>query len=216
MAGLVVSGFGLASVFAAPLSNALIAAHGVPTTMLSLGLGLLGVVVGLAQGLQPPPQDYVPTGGAAAVPGAAAEKGDFTLGEMLRTLPFDRMWFLYVCGAGAGLMIISKLAKMVDVQAGLKLGFGLVAGLTAGNGAGRIIAGTLSDKGGRKAALIICFGLQVLCILLLAGARRENFPGHTPSTGLLSALIGANYGANLALFPRDHQGFLRVEEFRRE
>ena len=46
---------------------------------------------------------------------------------MVRTLPVYMLWFMYACGAGAGLMIISKLAPIASNQAGIKLGFLLVA-----------------------------------------------------------------------------------------
>jgi OFA family oxalate/formate antiporter-like MFS transporter len=213
IAGIVVAGFGLASVYAAPLSNALIANYGVPTTMLSLGIGFLVVVVGLAQVLQPPPKGYVPAGTAPAQAGAAAKKEDFTPGEMLGTWQFYVLWFMYVCGAGAGLMIISKLAKMVDVQAGLKLGFVLVAVLAVGNGAGRIIAGTFSDKIGRKATLFICFVFQAILIMLLSQAKTGSVLGSAFVLAALSALIGANYGANLALFPSVTKDFYGLKNF---
>ena len=86
---------------------------------------------------------------------AAAKKEDYRPGEMLRTWQFYVLWFMYACGAGAGLMIISKLAKIASAQAGLTLGFVLVAVLAVGNGAGRVVAGMLSDTIGRKATLFI-------------------------------------------------------------
>ena len=57
---------------------------------------------------------------------------------------------MYACGAGAGLMIISKLAKIGEEQAGFKQGFVLVAAMAVGNGVGRIVTGSLSDKLGRR------------------------------------------------------------------
>jgi len=213
IAGIVVSGFGLASVYVAPLAEALINARGVPFTMLALGIGFLVVVMGLAQILKPPPKGFVPAGTAPAAPGASAKKEDFSPMEVLQTWQFYVLWFMYVCGAGAGLMIISKLAKMVDVQAGLKLGFVLVAVLAVGNGAGRILAGTLSDRIGRKATFFICFLLQAVMIFLLSQARTGNVLGSTAALALLSATIGANYGANLALFPSITKDFYGLKNF---
>ena len=213
IAGIVVSGFGLASVYISPLAKALIGAYGVPATMLGLGIGFLCLVTGLAQLLQPPPKGYIPPGAAAPKPGAAVKKDDYMPSEMLKTWQFYVLWFMYVCGAGAGLMIISKLAKMVDVQAGVKLGFVLVAVLAVGNGAGRIVAGTVSDKIGRLATLFTCFLLQALCILLLSQSRTDNWLGNPALLGVLSALIGANYGANLALFPSITKDFYGLKNF---
>jgi OFA family oxalate/formate antiporter-like MFS transporter len=213
IAGLVVAGFGLASVYVAPLVSSLIKHYGVPTAMLSLGIGFLIVVVLLAQVLKAPPKGYVPTGAGAPKPGVALKRVDFTPGEVLRTWQFYVLWFMYVCGAGAGLMIISKLAKMAQVQAEVQLGFVLVAVLAVGNGAGRVIAGMLSDKIGRKATLFACFAMQAVLILLLSIARSDNALGSPVVLALLSALIGANYGANLALFPSITKDYYGLKNF---
>lgn len=213
IAGIVVAGFGLASVYVAPLAEALINANGVPSTMFWFGVGFLIVVVGLAQLLKAPPAGFVPAGTLAAVPGAPVKKENFTPGEVLKTWQFYVLWFMFVCGAGAGLMIISKLAKMVDVQAGLKLGYLLVACLAVGNGAGRIIAGSVSDKIGRLMTLFICFILQAVLVLLLSQASTGSVLGSTPVLVALSALIGANYGANLALFPSITKDYYGLKNF---
>ncbi len=214
IAGLVVSGFGLASVYTAPLSAWLIDNNGVPKAMLWLGLGFLAVVTLLAQFLKPPPADFVPAGAAVATTRiGASSKIDFTPGEVLKTPQFYLLWFMFACGAGAGLMIISKLAKIVDVQAGVSLGFLLVACLAVGNGAGRIAAGTASDKIGRRATLLVCFVAQAVLILLLSRASAGNALGSTAVLIALSTLIGANYGANLALFPSITKDFYGLKNF---
>lgn len=213
VAGLVVAGFGLASVYVAPLVSSLIKHFGVPTAMLSLGIGFFIVVVLLAQLLKAPPKGYVPAGASAPKPGTAAQRADFTPGEVLHTWQFYVLWFMYVCGAGAGLMIISKLAKMAQVQADVQLGFVLVAVLAIGNGAGRVIAGMLSDRIGRKSTLFVCFVFQAILIVLLALARADNTLGSAGSLALLSALIGANYGANLALFPSITKDYYGLKNF---
>ncbi len=213
IAGIVVSGFGLASVYVAPLVKGLIQVWGVPTAMLILGVGFLLVVSGLAQLLQPPPPGYVPSGSPPPRPGDAPARTDFTPLEMLRTWQFHVLEFMYVCGAGAGLMIISKLAKIAEVQAGVQLGFLLVAVLALGNGAGRIIAGTLSDTIGRQTTLFICFLLQAVSILLLSQARSGHVLGTPVMLAVLSALIGGLYGANLALFPAITKDFYGLKHF---
>lgn len=213
IAGIVVSGFGLASVYVAPLAKGLIKSYGLPAAVLALGIGFLLIVTALAQLLQPPPAGYVPAGSPAPKPGATGVKVDFTPMEMLKTWQFHVLEFMYVCGAGAGLMIISKLAKIAEAQAGLKLGFVLVAVLAVGNGAGRIIAGMVSDKIGRRATLFICFVFQAISILLLSQAKTGSVLGSAAVLGVLSALIGANYGANLALFPSITKDFYGLKHF---
>lgn len=212
IAGLVVSGFGLASVYAAPLAKWAIGKYGLPATVLGFGVGFLVIVVALAQLLTPPPKGYVPAGTPPASTGPA-KKVDFTPVEMLKTWQFYVLWFMYACGAGAGLMIIGKLAKIALDQAGLSLGFVLVAVLAVGNGAGRIAAGTLSDKIGRKATLFICFVVQTFAILLVSVTKQGSFLANPLVLAVLSALIGANYGANLALFPSVTKDYYGLKNF---
>lgn len=214
IAGIVVSGFGLASVYAAPLAKWMTGAYGLSTMVMVFGIGFLVVVVGFAQLLTPPPQGYVPAGiKPASASGAAVKKEDFTPGEMLKTWQFYLLWFTYACGAGAGLMIISKLAKIGLDQAGLSLGFILVAVLAIGNGAGRIVAGTLSDKIGRKATLALCFSVQAVSIILLSMTREGSLLANPVVLAILSALIGANYGANLAIFPSITKDYYGLKNF---
>lgn len=208
--GIVVSGFGLAPVYAAPLANWLIAQFGLASAVMVLGIAFLVVVAGLAPMLKTPPPGYVPPG----TPPPAADvrvtkQEDYRPGEMLRTWQFYVLWFLYASGAGAGLMIISNLAKIASAQAGLELGFVLVAVLAAGNGTGRVVAGLASDKVGRKTTMFICFATQAILIFLLSKTSAGSHSANAMALAAISALIGANYGANLALFPsltKDYYG----------
>ena len=212
--GIVVSGFGLAPVYAAPLANWLIGDFGLATAVMILGVAFLVVVSGLAQFLKVPPPGYVspgtlpqPTGGGAA------GKENYRPLEMLRTWQFYVLWFMYACGAGAGLMIISMVAKIASVQAGLELGFVLVAVLAIGNGAGRIVAGIASDRIGRSATMLICFVLQTVLILLLSQTTEGSRLANPAVLAVVSALIGANYGANLALFPSLTKDYYGLKNF---
>jgi OFA family oxalate/formate antiporter-like MFS transporter len=214
IAGIVVSGFGLASVYAAPLSQWLIESFGLATAVMTLGIAFLVVVVGLAQLLAAPPKGWLPAGESkpeAIVTGQT--KVDYLPREMLGTWQFYVLWFMYACGAGAGLMIISKLAQIASVQAGLSLGFVLVAVLAVGNGAGRVVAGMASDKIGRKASFLLAFVLQAGLIVALSQTREGSFLASTFPLAVLSALIGANYGANLALFPSVTKDYYGLKNF---
>jgi len=222
IAGIVVSGFGLASVYAAPLAKWLTAAYGLDKMMMILGVGFLCVVVGLAQLLKPPHKalqfiaengdaEHKKTDAMAELP--VTRENDFTPKQMLSTCSFYMLWFMYACGAGAGLMIISKLSPIASNQAGIQLGFLLVAVLAIGNGGGRVVAGMLSDKIGRKATMLTCFIFQAVLILLLSQAREGNILAKVPVMAVISALIGANYGANLALFPSITKDYYGLNNF---
>lgn len=211
--GIVVSGFGLAPVYAAPLTTWLIGNFGLPQAVMVLGVAFLVVVSGLAQILQSPPPGYVPPGTPPQPAGRVPERRDYSPGQMLRTWQFYVLWFLYACGAGAGLMIISMLAKIASAQAGIQLGFVLVAVLAVGNGLGRIATGIASDKIGRKATLLICFAMQTILILLLSQTTEGSPLANAVVLAVVSALIGANYGANLALFPSLTKDYYGLKNF---
>jgi len=216
VSGIVVSGFGLASVYAAPLSTWLIGLYGIQKTMFILGVIFLIAVVSVAQLLREPPKDYKPSDAGAksntsAV--AAVKKKDYLSTEMLKTPQFYLLWFMYFCGAGAGLMIIGKLAAIVKLQANMNLGFILVAVLACGNGAGRILAGMASDKLGRKQTLFFCFVFQAVLVFLLSKVTAGGTLAQVGILAAISALIGANYGANLAIFPAFAKDYYGLKNF---
>lgn len=201
IAGLVVSGFGLASVYIAPLSKYLLGVWGLQSSMLFFGIAFLFVVCGLSMKLTNPPAGYVPEGSAPASDTAkkvAPAQNDFKASEMMKTVSFYKMWFIYFIGAGAGLMVIGSVAGMAKKSMG-EMAFLVVALLAVGNAGGRIIAGILSDKIGRKATLIIMLLFQAILMLLCIPFVGEN--GSAVVLVILATLIGFNYGTNLSIFP---------------
>jgi OFA family oxalate/formate antiporter-like MFS transporter len=110
-------------------------------------------------------------------------------------------------------MVIGKLNDLAKDQAQLDLGFTLVAALGIGNGFGRIGAGMLSDKIGRRATLCLCLVLQAGLMLLMSQARAGSPLATMAIMAALSALIGAFYGANLALFPSITKDYYGLKNF---
>ena len=222
IAGIVVSGFGLASVYAAPLARWLTDSYELRTTMLVLGMLFLVVVVGLAQFLKPPHRvlqfikGYGLAGELKARAAAPAKVSqDFAPGQMLRTAQFYLLWFMYACGAGAGLMIISVAKKIGSGRSigTLEAGTIIVVTLAIGNGAGRIVAGLLSDKFGRKLTLGIFFVFQAVLVVLLSQARADTALGSGAALAIMAALVGASYGSNLSLFPSIIKDFYGLKNF---
>lgn len=207
--GLVVSGFGLASVYIAPITAMLLGGAGVNTTFFVLGGSFLVVTIGLAQLLTDPPAGYVPGGPVkiAAVAGAAAvpettETRDYDWRDMVRTRQFVMLWLMYACSAFAGLMIIGHMAKIAVLQlSGVELGFVLVAVLAIGNAAGRIVAGIVSDRIGGLKTMFGVFAFQAVLMVLLPQAETA------ATLALAAAFVGFCYGANLSLFPSTTAGF---------
>ena len=125
----------------------------------------------------------------------------------MRTPQFYLLWFMFACGSGAGLMIIGKLAKIVELQSGSAAGFILVALLAIGNASGRIVAGVLSDRIGRTITMLIVFTLQAVLMFTL------RLQSHLGLLVVYSMLIGFNYGACLSLFPSATKDYFGMRNF---
>jgi len=226
IAGLVVSGFGLASLYIAPLSKYFLGMWGLKGAMLFFGIAFLVVVCGLSLILVNPPEGFVPGHmpvDASKIPppdealvkptlsraGVSAEaqrtaqafrpSEDARPSEIMKTRTFYTLWFIYFIGAGAGLMVIGSVAGMAKKSLG-EAAFLVVAIMAVGNAAGRIIAGVLSDRIGRRNTLMIMLLFQtVLMLLAIPIVGAEN--GHGVVLVFLATFIGFNYGTNLSLFP---------------
>lgn len=200
IAGLVVAGFGLAPVYLAPTSQYLLGTFGLQKSMLIFGIAFVAIVCGLAQLLVNPPAGYVAAAPAAA-PGSAKPAAAVNIGpgEILRQPTFWLLWAIYFIGAGAGLMVIGSVSGMAKKSMG-NLAFVAVAVMAIGNAGGRILAGTLSDKIGRRWTLFLVLVIQaVLMFIAIPVTGSKDMAGVV--IVVVAALIGANYGANLALFP---------------
>ena len=197
--GIVVAGFGLASIYIAPLTTYLIDSIGISQTFRTLGVAFFLIAVIGALLLRDAPEEIL------AQHAEEARQADTTLpvcaeavttSQMLRTSRFYLMWVAYVCAAFAGLMIIGVMANVAAVQIpSLNLGFLLVAALAIGNALGRLIAGVLVDRIGFIKTMLIAFIGQAIAMCILGSVGTL-----APLIGI-SLLIGAFYGANLSIFP---------------
>lgn len=198
IAGIVVAGFGLASVYIAPLTNFLLANFGIQRTFFIEGVIFAIAIVVLSQLLSFPPAGYKPqmpvaTGRRETAKTTTKYEYDWT--EMVKTPAFYMIWITYVLGAGTGLMLIGHLASIAKIQAGISYGFVLVALLAVANAGGRVVSGWLSDILGSVNTLILVFLIQAANMFLFS----KFTTGLTITIGALIA--GYCYGALLALYP---------------
>jgi nitrate/nitrite transporter NarK len=209
IAGIVVAGFGLAPIYLAPTSQYLLGHFGLKQSMLIFGAAFTVIVIGLAQMLKNPPAGFVasPQNSAAAKNISASASS----AEMLRSPTFYLLWLVYFIGAGAGLMVISSVSGMAKKSMGTNA-FIAVAVMAIGNAGGRIIAGILSDKIGRRWTLMLVLTIQaaLMFIAIPVTASKETTPALIV---LLATFIGFNYGANLALFPSLAKDFWGLKSF---
>ena len=201
VAGVVVAGFGLAPVYLSPLSQYLLTTHGLRGAALFYALAFGIAVCGLAQLLRNPPPGYVAAGAATRVAGSAptAATVGVSPGQVLRVPAFYLLWSIYFIGAGAGLMVISSISGMARKSMG-EAAFVAVAVMAVGNAGGRVAAGFLSDKIGRRQTLLLVLLFQALLMFVAIPVASSKGAAAAPVL-VVATLIGFNYGAKLSLFP---------------
>ncbi|EKF9834245.1 OFA family MFS transporter [Vibrio cholerae] len=196
--GLIAAGFGLAAIYLAPLTSALITHLGIQTSFMILGAGVLAIAVPLACTINNPPAGYVPAepklkaGQEAKV---AAKVANLSWKAMLKTPQFYALWLMYALAASVGLMIIGNITNIASVQANLPNAVYLASILAIFNSGGRVAAGILSDKIGGVRTLLLAFLLQGGNMVLFATFDSE----FTLIIGTAIAAVG--YGTLLAVFP---------------
>lgn len=207
IAGIVVAGFGLASVYIAPLSIFLIERFGLSQSMLIFGVSFLIVVCVLAQFLVNPPDGYIASAPADSQK-IVTQSVNLSPSQILKTGSFYKLWIAFCIASGAGLMIIGGVAGMAKEGMG-QMAWVVVALMAVGNAGGRIVAGMLSDRIGRTNTLFIMLMAQAAVIfsLLFIG------PNQVALLVIAATLIGFNYGTNLSLFPSATKDFFGLKNF---
>jgi MFS family permease len=166
-------------------------------------LVLLGSIV-----MVDPPEGYSPAGWDPAEAAAVAKRngGGFTPGQMLRTPQFYAIWLVFAASAIAGLMVIYCIQLFgIDaleyrgVSNAIVITGTAMAWYAIFNGLGRILWGMISDRIGRKNAIIAMSAFQGMIML----AMYHGFINFGLAAGLIvgASFIGFNYGGIFALFP---------------
>ncbi len=208
--GIVVGGFGVASIYIAPTTTWLLNSFGISRTFFMLGLFILAVGLPMSLLINNPPAGYVPAEPAqkAGRPAVSKPVGrNFEWTEMVRTPQFYTLWVMFALASSAGLMIIGNIASIAKQQAAFENGFVFVALLAIFNAGGRIGGGIVSDKIGRIRTMQIVFVLQGVNMLLFASYNTFFL------VALGTALGGIGYGALLSLFPSTVSDYYGMKNF---
>jgi len=200
IAGLVVSGYGLAAFYVAPLAAWLITSYSMSASFYVLGVGYLIVILIAAQFLAWPEPGYVPpqppATAVSAAKAATQTRHDWSASEALRTWQLYALIIMFCINTQAGLLLIGHAAKMISVV--MAAGYLLVSWGAIFNSLGRIGTGIISDKIGRSNTLIVNYiAAAVIMFLLPYLFSIKNIP-----LLFLACAIGFwCYGGGLSLFP---------------
>ena len=155
-----------------------------------------------------PPEGYKPRGWEPDETQADAALGTdgFSPGRMMRTPQFYAIWLVFASSAIAGLMVIYCIQlfgmdalEYKGVENAVVITGTAMAWYAIFNGLGRILWGMISDKLGRKTAIIAMSAFQGVIMLMLY----HGFISSGLAIGFIvgASFVGFNYGGIFALFP---------------
>ncbi|MFO8050220.1 MAG: OFA family MFS transporter [Thermoplasmatota archaeon] len=184
----------------------------VSTVFLIYGVAFAAAVIIGGFIMKNPPEGWKPKGWDPDEKKDKDDKGEatgsveFTSKEMIKTPQYWMLFFMFMIGAGAGLMVIGVIKlfgvdalKSGDVsaeEASIIAGTAMALFYSLANGIGRIAWGAISDKIGRKTSFVTMFTIQGIMMILfyfIGGNEWLLYIG--------AAVIGFNFGGNFALFP---------------
>jgi MFS transporter, OFA family, oxalate/formate antiporter len=165
-AGLTAAGFGGGAALFVPIIASIIKSSGYRSAFLYTGIFQGAVILIVAQFLRHPPLQPAP-----ASPGgksAAVGRHQFTTGEMIRTPTFYVLYAAFVMMATGGLLVTANAGFMATSWGIPVAALTLATSLNAvANGASRIFWGWISDRTGRELAMVVAFGLQAVCLVMV-------------------------------------------------
>ena len=198
--GMTTASYGISSVIFAPLADWICSFVGARMTFMILGGVFLVVICAGSFLILRAPVGFLPQGYVPPVPTGAQRAADKTPVEMLKTPVFYVMLVLLTCGGTFGLMVISaaKGLALAMTPASAAVATMFVSVLCLFNTAGRLVAGTLSDKLGRVNTLMaaLCMALVGLATLYICAGV-----GSVVLFAVGVMLIGVCFGTFMGVFP---------------
>lgn len=198
--GMTTASYGISSVIFAPLADWLCSITNARMTFMIFGVVFLIIICVGSLMMQKCPSDFLPADYTPLVSSTKKKAADKTPLEMLRTPIFYVMIVMLLCGGTFGLMIISSAKGLALSLTGTSAATAtlFVSVLCLFNTAGRLIAGTLSDKLGRINTITFALVLAMLGLGILTLCTK------TASVFLFALgimLIGICFGTFMGVFP---------------
>lgn len=197
-AGLCMAFNGGSSAFLAPLCAYITAVSSVKVTLFSCGIVCAAVCIACGFGMRTAPLGYVPKGYVppASSTGLTSQYESWSISRVWKTRQFWLQLGAMAFFPSFYLIMFSRFS-MFMTDKGIDLAFATlgVSLYNVGNVAGRLLLGKLTDNLGYKKVYACCWGLCMVCgVLLLAG----NSVG-----AILIAYIclGAGFGATNSVYP---------------
>ena len=197
--GITTAIYGLGSVILPPIVTAIVRNADGATAFKIIGAVFLIIVCGCSFLMERCPDNYVPEGWTPPATSNSAAAVNKNWKEMLQTPVFYVMIILFACGAFCGMMITSQASAVAMNHAGMTavMASTAVSVLAFFNAAGRIVAGTLSDKIGRINILTIAAALSAIGLFCLYSMHS----GDLVLFYIGISAVGLSFGSFMGIYP---------------
>lgn len=199
--GIVVFGMGFSAFITAPLIHYMITAYSIALTLQIAAVILLFGILIPARYIDNPPI-ALNSEHSQDLPAP-----DIRIRDIFRYPQFYMLWFMFCFIAGTGLTFVNHLDTISRAYFSFERGFLVVSVFAFFNAWGRIIAGLVSDRIGRKNAMTLFYSFMFLTLLWIVFMR-------TPQVLFVAvAIIGLSYGSIFSLFPASVSAFFGEKNF---
>ena len=199
--GIVVFGMGFSAFITAPLIHYMITAYSVALTLqIAAVILLFGILI---------PARYIdnPPIALSRENNRDLPAPDIRIRDIFRYPQFYMLWFMFCFIAGTGLTFVNHLDTISRAYFSFERGFLVVSVFAFFNAWGRIIAGLVSDRIGRKNAMTLFYSFMFLTLIWIVFMR-------TPLVLFVAvAIIGLSYGSIFSLFPASVSAFFGEKNF---
>ncbi len=174
---------------------------------LALGILYIVLVVFGSQLLTNPPTGWAPPGYIPQEKTAEAVGKNYVPREIIVTVVFWLLWFMFLFAATAGLMTLGNVksaAAAIDPLTASLPEWPFIATIIVGvmsifNALGRIVWGAVSDRLGRVTTMVMMFTLLTIGMFTFAFLSTTNASWIVVMA--VASLVGFCFGGNFALFP---------------
>lgn len=184
--GVSVSTLGLSPLLVAPVAHFLLGRFGVASSFIYIGIFFSLSVIPLGWLIQNPP--YLEGS-------VAKERTKIIAVKDLLDSRLLYLWLMFCLTSANGLMVVSHLVKIAEVQAGVTWGYLMLPVFGCFNSVGRLVAGAFTDRFGVYRTVNLFF-------FMLTGVMALFYILQSPTLLLVAAgSLGLSYGSLFSLFP---------------
>lgn len=195
--GMITACYGASSIIIPPIANSLAEAYHVTTAFKAIGIVMMVIICASAFVIKACPPGFQVGNAAAKAAAPAVKDSDFR--AMLKTSDFYLMLATMLCGAFAGMMVISQASQIAQKMMGMTPATAavIVSVIALFNTLGRLASGSISDKVGATGTMRITFAASLIASAVLFFCTEKSVALFC----ICLALIGFAFGSIMGIYP---------------